>query len=125
MAAAKKGSPVDTFELLFRELAKDEEAVATVAKTRLRLLLKFTAPDGAVAVDGRARPFTVTRDQNGFAADLTLTMSCAIADRFFLGTLELMKAIAARDITSQGSIFRMLELRPVLDRARETYRQLR
>ena len=130
-AAKKKGggrrgeSPVDRFHELFEALARDEKARAVVKKARFRLLLELTEPEGAILVDGRVDPFAVERDPAVKGAELTLRMSCATADRFFLGTLELMKAIASGDIASEGSLFRMLELRPMLDRARETYRQIR
>lgn len=120
----KKGLDVDLFVELFEALAADEEARAVVKRARFRLLIELTAPDGSILVDGRVDPFTVTRDAASPAADLVLRMSCANADRFFKGTLELMKAIGAGEITSKGSMFRMLELRPMLARAREVYRQL-
>lgn len=118
------GPKAERFLELFEALAKDDEARAVVKRARFRLLLELTEPAGAILVDGRVDPFTVTWGPEAPSADLTLTMSCATADRFFHGTLELMKAVAAGEITSRGSMLRMLELRPMLDRAREVYRQL-
>lgn len=113
------------FEQLFLELQEDAESRAVVERSRLRLLFEFETPGGSIAIDGRARPFVVERDPQDFPADLTLVMSCAIADRFFKGTLELGRALGAREIRSRGSLLRMLELRALLIRAQEIYRKLK
>lgn len=120
---ATKADPVARIEGLFRDLRDDPQSAAVVAKAKLRLLLELTEPAGSIAINGRTRPFEVLRDPPGFASDLTLAMSCATADRFFKGTLDLAKAIAAKEIASRGSLLRMLELRSLMLRAREFYRQ--
>lgn len=122
---AKKSDPVARVETLFLALRDDPESAKVVARAKLRLLLDLSDPKGAIAVDGRTQPFGVLRDPPSFAPDLTLAMSCATADRFFLGTLDLAKAIASKEILSRGSLLRMLELRSLLTRAREFYRQVK
>ena len=120
----KKDDPIDRFERLFWALAEDEEAAAVVRKSRLRLVFEFEDPEGLIAVNGRVQPFEIRRDDPEFRADLTLIMTCEIAEQFFLGTLEIAKALSARRIRSRGSIFRMLELRALMARARELYPEI-
>ncbi len=87
-----------------------------------KLILKFnyTEPDLSITIDLRERP-EITYNDAGKTPDVEMRMKADVAHRFWFGKVNLMIALARREMVAKGPIPKILKLLPVIKPAYELY----
>jgi putative sterol carrier protein len=108
----------DLFEQLASDPAINEKALAS----KLLVHFIYSDPAGEVWIDCRGDKMALlTGAQDLSDADATLTMSTDVAHKFWLGKLNLIKALTVGDIESEGSVPKLLKMLPVIKPAFKMY----
>jgi len=94
--------------------ARQEPEIANELKTAgFVVRLTYTEPDCALTVDLRDR-VEWHRGDAGLAPDVEFLMKGDVGHRFWLGKVNLLIALAKRDIKSKGSLNKALKILPRL-----------
>jgi 2-oxoisovalerate dehydrogenase E1 component len=106
---------------LFERLASEPAIVERLLEGNLVVRFRFTEPDGVVTIDLRHPPLTYTFGESGLAADVEMIQSGDNAHLFWLGKLNIARAIATRQVVSRGSVPKALALLPAIKPAYDYY----
>ncbi len=109
---------------LFDRLSNDPDIKRKALASKLIVNFVYNDPEGEVWVDCTGDEIVLTPGKADLTADSTLTMDTDIAHRFWLGKLNLIKALTSGDIESEGSVPKMLKLLPVIKPAFKIYPEL-
>ena len=95
------------------ERVRDEPAIAErLLEGNLVVRFRFTDPEGVATVDLRRAPITYTLGESDLEPDVEMTQSGDTAHQFWLGRLNVARAIATRKVVSRGSVPKALALLP-------------
>jgi alkyl sulfatase BDS1-like metallo-beta-lactamase superfamily hydrolase len=115
----------DALGELFEKLSSDpvikEKALAS------KLLVHFISsdPDGEVWIDCRGDDMLLLTGPKDFTdSDATLRMATDTAHKFWLGKLNLIKALTSGEIESEGSVPKLLKMLPVIKPAFKIYPEI-
>ncbi len=109
---------------LFERVA-DEPAIANrLLEGDLVVRFRFTDPDGAVTIDLRRAPVKYVFGESDLEPDVEMIQSGDTAHLFWLGQLNVARAIATRKVVSRGSVPKALALLPAVKPAFEIYPQV-
>jgi 2-oxoisovalerate dehydrogenase E1 component len=109
---------------LFERVA-DEPAIANrLLEGHLVVRFRFTEPEGAVTVDLRQTPVRYAFGESDLEPDVEMIQSGDTAHLFWLGQLNVARAIATRKVVSRGSVPKALALLPAIKPAFEIYPQV-
>jgi hypothetical protein len=130
----------DVYEVLgsfFRDAAKDEEMGPEIGKSGLVIQFQYSEPDSVLTIDARAPHdehgsddvhtstgedyFRVLQGTNDLKPDVLMTMKADVANRFWLGKLNLLAALSRRQIVAKGPIPKILKLLPAIQPAYAKY----
>jgi len=112
---------VELFNRLMSEPAIKEKALAS----QLLVDFKYSDPAGEVWIDCRGDDVKVVPGAgDGGEADATLVMTTDTAHKFWLGKLNLIKALTSGEIESSGSVPKLLKLLPVIKPAFKIYPEI-
>jgi TPP-dependent pyruvate/acetoin dehydrogenase alpha subunit len=99
---------------LFTRL-RDEEALAEkLLEGNLIVRFNFTEPDGQATVDLTKEPITFVLGESELEPDVEMSQSADMAHLFWLGQVNVPRAVAARKITARGSVPKALKLLPAV-----------
>ncbi len=113
----------DVMQALFEELqARPGNPVDALGRSRLVIRLQIAAPQGIILIDGRARPVSVTYgDGKKARPDLDVRLSAETLHRILLDELSLKEALARKQITVRGPVWKTLSLADIFREGRELY----
>lgn len=101
--------------------AKRDPAVGQkIAKSGLVIQFRYTDPDAVTTVDARGKPtqagayVDVINGPSNLKPDITMTMPADVAHAFWHGKVNLMRALAQREIVAQGPVPKILKLLPAV-----------
>lgn len=107
----------------FKKLATDEQIGPKLLASNLILKFVYKSPDASITVDlsGDEAQFFFDNDEK--KVDVTMSMKADTAHRFWLGKVNLVIALARREITAKGPIPKILKLLPIIKPAYKIYPQ--
>ena len=94
-----------------------------LAATELSVRFVYTDPEASitlVARDGKQSVYCGDCDE---PPDVQLSMSGDVAHRFWMGEINVMGAILARQIVADGPLDKIMELKPLVKAAIDIYRR--
>lgn len=114
----------DCVSELFNRLKDDPTIKQKALDSKLIVNFVYSDPDGEVWIDCTGDDLLLSPGKQDLEADATLTMSTDTAHKFWLGKLNLIKALTSGEISSEGSVPRMLKLLPVIKPAFNIYPEI-
>lgn len=109
---------------LFDRLSEDPLIKQKALESKLIVNFVYKNPEGEVWIDCTGDEIKLTTGKQDLTADATLRMETDIAHRFWLGKVNLIKALTSGEIESEGSVPRMLKLLPVIKPAFKIYPEI-
>ena len=99
--------------MLTKATAQDDIAKAFLAGNFV-LCFRYKDPEGQLTIDLRKAPITWEFGESELKPDLTMIQSADIANLFWLGRLNVARAIATRKVVSRGPVAKALKLLPAV-----------
>lgn len=103
------------------ERAKSNPQVGPkIAKAGIIIQFKYSEPEAITTVNAKDKPkqagafVDVIQGPCDLKPDVTMTMKADIAHAFWHGKVDLMSALAKKDIVAQGPILKILKLLPAV-----------
>jgi pyruvate/2-oxoglutarate/acetoin dehydrogenase E1 component/TPP-dependent pyruvate/acetoin dehydrogenase alpha subunit len=109
---------------LFGRAAADPTIAERLLKGNLIVRFRFTDPEGSATIDLRRTPVTYTFGESDLSPDVEMIQSGDTAHQFWLGRLNVARAIATRKVISRGSVPKALALLPAVKPLFEIYHQV-
>jgi len=105
------------FEVLF----SDPVIGPKLRASKLKLQFHYSEPDLSIAADTSQEPMQLRFDDPDFKPDVQMSMNADVAHRFWHGKVNLVMALARREMSAKGPIPKILKLLPVIKPAYELY----
>ncbi len=113
------------FGAFFDKLATEEAVAAPLIEQGAMVLrMRYRDPKGQVTVDLRQGPITWAFGEDEREADLELIQDADVAHQFWLGRLNITRAVATRKVVARGPVSKALKLLPALKPAYPLYVQV-
>ncbi len=109
---------------LFKQVAADSEIAERLLKGNLIVRFRFKDPEGCVTIDLRRPAITYAFGESHLEPDVEMIQSGDVAHQFWLGRLNVARAIATRKVISRGSVPKALALLPAVKPAFKIYHQV-
>jgi len=106
---------------LFERLRHEEAIAARLLESNLIIRFLFTEPDGQATVDLTQEPITFVLGESDLKPDVEMSQSADTAHLFWLGQVNVPRAIATRKIVAHGSVPKALKLLPAIKPAFTIY----
>ena len=106
---------------LFDQTAADPAIADRLLEGNLIVRFRFTDPEGSVTIDLRTAPITYKFGESDLSPDVETIQSGDTAHQFWLGRLNVARAIATRKVISRGSVPKALALLPAVKPMFEIY----
>lgn len=105
----------------FKKLTDDPKIGPKLLESKLVIQFYYREPEGIITVDLSGKKAVVTFDDDKKKGDIQIRMKGDTAHRFWLGDLNVIIAMAKRDITTKGPISKLLQLIPIMKPAFQLY----
>lgn len=109
---------------LFARLSQDARSAEALAAGGFVLRFRYTEPQAQVTLDLRGPPIRWELGESALAPDLEMMQSADVAHRFWLGELDVPRAIATRQVVSRGPVHKALKLLPAVKGVFPIYREV-
>jgi hypothetical protein len=109
---------------LFARVAAEPAIARGLLEGHLVVRFRFADPDGAATVDLRRAPIAYTFGDSDLEPDVEMIQSGDVAHQFWLGRVNVARAVATRKVIARGSVPRALALLPALKPAFQIYPQV-
>ncbi len=109
---------------------KDPEVGPKIAKSGIVIQFKYTNPDAQTTVNGRDKPtqpgvfVDVIHGPCDLKPDVVMSMKADTAHAFWHGKVNLVAALAKKEIVATGPIPKILKLLPAVEPLYKAYPQL-
>jgi len=106
---------------------KDARVGPKIAKSGMIIQFRYTQPDGITTVNAKDRPtqagsfVDVIHGPTTLTPDVVMSMKADIAHAFWHGKVNLISALARKEIIAQGPIPKILKLLPAVEPLYEQY----
>lgn len=111
-------------QTLFDQVGRDPKAVESLVKSRLIIRLKITDPQAVVVINGRKNPPQLSYTAGALQPDLDIQLSADTLDKILRKELRLSAAVAARELTVRGPVWKSFVLEDIFHSAQELYPRL-
>lgn len=105
----------------FRFILDHPEMGPKLAASKLVLKFNYTEPDLSITADFSHDPSAITFNDAAKKPDVEMSMKADVAHRFWFGKVNLVIALARREMVAKGPIPKILKLLPVIKPAYELY----
>jgi hypothetical protein len=105
----------------FRYVADDSEIREKLLTSGIVIRFNYEDPDAIVTVDCSGNEVEVRPGDKESHAQVEMSMKAELAHRFWLGKVNLTKALARREIMARGPIPTILKLLPAIRPAYSVY----
>lgn len=105
----------------FAYLARHPEMGPKLLASKLILKFNYLKPDLSITVDLKNAEAVITFDDLEKQPEVEMKMEADVAHRFWLGKVNLMIALARREITAKGPIPKILRMLPIIKPAYQLY----
>lgn len=115
---------------LFDTVAQDPVLGPKLGGTGLIIRFVYTDPDSQITVDTKGPPaqagrhFTIHHGPNDLKPEVLMTMKADIGHTFWLGKVNLVFALARRQIVAEGPIPKILKLLPIISPTYKLYPEI-
>jgi hypothetical protein len=106
---------------LFTRLRDEEAIAAKLLEGNLVIRFVFTEPDGQATVDLTKEPITFVLGESDLEPDVEMSQSADTAHLFWLGKVNVPRAIATGKIIARGSVPKAFKLLPAVKPAFTVY----
>ncbi|MBI2083326.1 MAG: SCP2 sterol-binding domain-containing protein [Deltaproteobacteria bacterium] len=105
----------------FEYLLSDPQMGPKLINSKLVLKFNYKEPDLSITVDlSREKP-EITFNDASKSPEVEMSMKADIAHRFWMGKVNLMIALARREMVAKGPIPKILRLLPIIKPAYQMY----
>lgn len=110
----------DTVGELMDRAKKDPEIGKKIAKSGVIIQFRYTDPDAVTTVNAKDKPtqpgafVDVIHGPTGLKPEIVMTMKADLAHAFWHGKVNLLNALAKKEIVLQGSQLKVLQLLPAV-----------
>lgn len=111
-------------DAFFQRVAEDGDLTRGLVASDMILRFRYTEPSGEATVDLRSAPISWRFGETELHHDLEMIQSADTAHEFWLGRLNIPRALATRRVVSRGPVGRALKLLPALKPAYPIYAQV-
>jgi hypothetical protein len=105
------------FEVLF----SDPQIGPKLKAAKLKLQFFYTDPDLTIAADTSEDPVRLRFNDADFKPEVQMSMKADVAHRFWHGKVNLVMALARREMSAKGPIPKILKLLPAIKPAYALY----
>ena len=105
----------------FQELVKEEKIRQSLLQSAMVIRFRYEQPDMSITIDSRGGDIKFLFNSDDSKPDVDMRMNADIAHKFWLGKVNLMMALARRQIIAKGQIPKVLKLLPVVKPAYKMY----
>lgn len=105
----------------FEELVKEENIKKSLLKSAMVIRFCYEQPELSITIDSRGDNIKFYFDADDPNPDVDMKMKADVAHQFWLGKVNLMMALARRQIIAKGHIPKVLKLLPVVKPAYKLY----
>ncbi|MEJ5241709.1 MAG: pyruvate dehydrogenase complex E1 component subunit beta [Anaerolineales bacterium] len=109
---------------LFERLKQDAQLAERLLEGNLVVRFRWRNPEGEATIDLRRAPITYTFGPCDLQPDVEMIQDADVAHLFWLGKLNVPRAIASRQVIAKGSVPKALKLLPAIQPAFAVYRQV-
>jgi len=115
---------------LFDTVARDPELGPKLGGTGLILRFTYTDPDAQITVDTKSPPadkdrhFTIYHGACDLKPEVLMTMKADVGHTFWLGKVNLLWALARRQIVAEGPIPKIIKLLPIISPTYKMYPEI-
>ncbi|HRP68341.1 MAG TPA: hypothetical protein PLY93_02295, partial [Turneriella sp.] len=117
----------DILGTYFLKVQADPKLFAPLKNSKLKIRFNYTAPDGAIALDGstddKAKQILTADAARAFIPEVEFTLSSDMSHYFWHGQVNLMQALARKEVIPKGNLPRAMRLLPLLEPLYELYPQ--
>lgn len=113
---------------LYDESKRDSRIAPKIKDSNLVIQFRYDDPHATVTINAAAPPNqegayfdVIWGDDSGLKPDVEMTMKADIAHQFWHGKINLMAALARRQIVAKGPIPKILKLLPAVEPMYEMY----
>jgi hypothetical protein len=106
---------------------KDPQVGPKIAKSGIIIQFRYTNPEAMTTINAKDKPtqagafVDVIHGPTQLKPDVTMSMKADIAHAFWHGKVNLLSALAKKDIVAQGPIPKILKLLPAVEPLYKTY----
>lgn len=105
----------------FEVLATDPVVAPKLMASKLIVKFNYREPDAAITIDMSGDKAVFTFDDNEKKPIVEMNMKADTAHRFWQGNVNLIIALARREITAKGPVPQILKLLPIIKPAYKLY----
>lgn len=105
----------------FESLAADSQVGPKLLDSKLVLKFNYREPDAAITIDLRGEKAVITFDDAEKKPDVEMGMKADTAHKFWLGQVNLVIALARREMTARGPVPKILKMLPIIKPAYKLY----
>jgi len=115
---------------LYDEAKRDSRIAPKIKDSHLVIQFRYDEPNAIVTINAAAPPsqegayFDVLWGDTGLKPDVEMSMKADVAHKFWHGKINLMAALARRQIIAKGPIPKILKLLPAVEPMYEMYPRL-
>ena len=117
--------------LLYNTAKADARVAPKIKDSHLVIQFRYEEPHGVATINAAAPPSqpgayfdVIWGDDSGLKPDVEMSMKADIAHQFWHGKINLMAALARRQIVAKGPIPKILKLLPAVEPMYEMYPRL-
>lgn len=105
----------------FAVLVKDPKIGAKLKESKLVIRFNYKDPDLSITVDCSKPEIPITFNDPATKPEVEMSMQADVAHKFWMGEVNLVMAIARRQMVVKGPVPRILKLLPVIKPAYKMY----
>lgn len=114
----------DILGSLFEYGKTDENISKRLRQSSMVIKLNYEDPAACIVIDTTKDPICWHAGDPGLKPDVELSMKADVAHRFWMGRLNLVVALAKREIVAKGSITKIMGFLPVLQPMYKRYQEI-
>jgi SCP-2 sterol transfer family len=106
---------------------KDPQVGPKIAKSGIIIQFRYTNPEAMTTINAKDKPTQqgafcdVIHGSSNLKPDVTMTMKADVAHAFWHGKVNLLSALAKKEIVAQGPIPKILKLLPAVEPLYKVY----
>jgi putative sterol carrier protein len=108
---------------VFDRLAKDPQAVKTLADAKLIFRMQTHDPAAVMLLNARKNPPVLSYTANSLVPDLEIQLSADTLDKILRREMRVRAAIATGQLKVKGPVWKAMVLQELFDRARDIYQE--
>lgn len=105
----------------FEYLTTQEGIAQKLLASKMVIKFAYREPDLSITVDLKGEKAVITYNDAEKKAEVEMSMKADVAHRFWMGKVNLVIALARREMVARGPIPKILKLLPVIKPAYELY----